>query len=983
MEPVEGQGRIVEGGVVVLLLLDLQLEGFQPGLGGVAPKGGQLGEGEGERFRGGRGRSRGGGGEKRPDGVCGCLREAGSDTRGGAIEGAGQRRARREIIRREGLDAVGHDQLLGQGIPPVGGADGGGGHAHQLLDAGGKGAVVRRAQAAVGGAEDQAIAGRQNAVQKPLAVLGAGIAVEAFRAMGEQVPGGPAGGARKGAVLQPEDGEDPAGQAVQLVEAAKQDLAAHRGAKARGVVELGLEPVEEGADIDFRGRRHVGQFAEEAAQGGGMIVVHRGVQQVVHGRGEAFGPRGGGGGLAPGVQVAGELGEPAEEFQQVGIVMGQIARQRMHEGAGGVLGGGRRAQPRAREVTIQGGPPGAGRIPGRAVGGIEPVGEARVADGLGELGEHRGLSGQIQPVLDGGEIQEIDEITGGMASEGQTQEREQGDGNRIGLAGGNGGQAHRQRVRVGPQDGLGERRVGVKVGDGHHHVFREEAGQFGEGPEQFVAEHLQLAARTVAAMDAEAGIRGLNAREQAGGCVRARGCGGRPLPADVGLQAVEQRHVRRKIGLAPIGDRPLGVVLRERFQQEERADGLLAERREERVGVAFVRRVGTGVGETGFQPVPARDVTEITERRQEQMEFDGLALVREHGEGADEQGIEAVRADDEQRGDGFRRGGGGGAELMEQAGRVGRGLGPAGETAPELTLPGLVGEGGGGEILTIKFPRRLVGVPAGRPIRAIPGVAVKLLGEELREGEPVPGREGGGGVETEVEGDLIHLRQELPAQALGGPEGMGPGKVSPDAARGEVPLEERARLEELEAHAETEFPGELDLQPVAQLRRRQQHGDGARNARARRQGRLARRGEPGAQGGEEVVVPGGKVELEAHARGKGGRTARRRVRRGRSGAPAAGRATIGADSFMAHSLPTRVGQRRTYPRLGRIIPGIGREGEGRPATHRRGAVLSGCARTAISANRLATGGRSTSFGGDETSPQRRWWLEVDRAAARI
>ena len=75
-----------------------------------------------------------------------------------------------------------------------------------------------------------------------------------------------------------------------------------------------------------------------------------------------------------------------------------------------------------------------------------------------------------------------------------------------------------------------------------------------------------------------------------------------------------------------------------------------------------------------------------------------------------------------------------------------------------MTLPGLVGEGGGGEILTIKFPRRLVGVPAGRPIRAIPGVAVKLLGEELRESETVTGREGGRGVETEVASDLIHFR---------------------------------------------------------------------------------------------------------------------------------------------------------------------------------------------------------------------------------
>ena len=49
-----------------------------------------------------------------------------------------------------------------------------------------------------------------------------------------------------------------------------------------------------------------------------------------------------------------------------------------------------------------------------------------MANRLGELREHRGLSGQIQPVLDGREIKEIDEVTGGMASKGQAEERKQG-----------------------------------------------------------------------------------------------------------------------------------------------------------------------------------------------------------------------------------------------------------------------------------------------------------------------------------------------------------------------------------------------------------------------------------------------------------------------------------------------------------------------------------------------------------------------------
>ena len=140
------------------------------------------------------------------------------------------------------------------------------------------------------------------------------------------------------------------------------------------------------------------------------------------------------------------------------------------------------------------------------------------------------------------------------------------------------------------------------------------------------------------------------------------------------------------------------------------------------------------------------------------MEFNGLALVREHGEGADEEGIEAVRADDKKRRDGFGQGRSSRAELVEEAGRVGRGFGATSEAAPELALPRFVREHGGGEIRTIKFPCCLIGVPAGRPIWPIAGVAVKLLGEELRESETVTGREGGRGVETEVASDLIHFR---------------------------------------------------------------------------------------------------------------------------------------------------------------------------------------------------------------------------------
>lgn len=193
------------------------------------------------------------------------------------------------------------------------------------------------------------------------------------------------------------------------------------------------------------------------------------------------------------------------------------------------------------------------------------------------------------------------------------------------------------------------------------------------------------------------------------------------------------------------------------------------------------------------------------------MEFDGFALVRKDREGLNEQGIEAVRADDKKRRDGFGQGRSSRAELAEQAGGVEWSFGATGEAAPELTLPHFVREHGGGELLCIELPCCLIGVPAGRPIWPIAGVAVELLGEELRESETVTGREGGRGIEAEVASDLIHFRQELPAQALGRPEGMGSGEISANVAGGEVPFEERARLEELEAHAEAEFAGELDL----------------------------------------------------------------------------------------------------------------------------------------------------------------------------
>ena len=77
--------------------------------------------------------------------------------------------------------------------------------------------------------------------------------------------------------MQTQNGEDPAGQAVQLVEAAEQNLATHRGPKAGGVVELRLEPVEDRSHIEGRARGHAGQFADQAAQGRGMVVVYFGV----------------------------------------------------------------------------------------------------------------------------------------------------------------------------------------------------------------------------------------------------------------------------------------------------------------------------------------------------------------------------------------------------------------------------------------------------------------------------------------------------------------------------------------------------------------------------------------------------------------------------------------------------------------------------------------------------------------------------------
>ena len=104
-------------------------------------------------------------------------------------------------------------------------------------------------------------------------------------------------------------------------------------------------------------------------------------------------------------------------------------------------------------------------------------------------------------MLDGREVQHFDQFTCSLAAQGKSQQFQQGDGDRVGLAGRDGSQPHMQWVWAGSQDRLGQRRIGIEVSDGHHDFVGLQAGDVLKSPQQFVAKDLQFAARAVAAVN--------------------------------------------------------------------------------------------------------------------------------------------------------------------------------------------------------------------------------------------------------------------------------------------------------------------------------------------------------------------------------------------------------------------------------------------------------------------------------------------------
>ena len=188
---------------------------------------------------------------------------------------------------------------------------------------------------------------------------------------------------------------------------------------------------------------------------------------------------------------------------------------------------------------------------------------------------------------------------------------------------------------------------------------------------------------------------------------------------------------------------------------------------------------------------------------------------------------------------------------------MGRGVGPGGYRVPEKALPGLVGLGGGGQGRREGAPRALIFCPAGRPVGALPRITVELPGEQFGEGETRAGSERLRRVVAELGGDAFDVGEQFPAEMVGAPEGVSPGKRVVGGGGGKMAFKVVGRGEELEAHAQAEIAGETGLQPVGELLRRHEHGDGAGNAGGRRQGGLTCGGEGRSQGGEQIFTAGG------------------------------------------------------------------------------------------------------------------------------
>ena len=121
------------------------------------------------------------------------------------------------------------------------------------------------------------------------------------------------------------------------------------------------------------------------------------------------------------------------------------------------------------------------------------------------------------------------------------------------------------------------------------------------------------------------------------------------MGADIGLETLEQAGVGGDGGVLIGRFRPLGVVGGKGFEQEEVSHRLLAEGGEQGMAVEFEAFAGGGGGYAGIKGATAGLIGQVPERRQQEVERDGVVALREGLQRAQQERIEQIRADHEER----------------------------------------------------------------------------------------------------------------------------------------------------------------------------------------------------------------------------------------------------------------------------------------------------------------------------------------------
>ena len=156
--------------------------------------------------------------------------------------------------------------------------------------------------------------------------------------------------------------------------------------------------------------------------------------------------------------------------------------------------------------------------------------------------------------------------------------------------------------------------------------------------------------------------------------------------------------------------------------------------------------VGRG-GDEGLEGLAAGLIGEVAERRELDVEVDFVAVVLEYLQRAQKERIEQVGTDDEDGRFCESADGTGGSRRVSgcSAGEllcgVRRNSGLAGQRVPKVALPALVVHRERVGLSLMGERDGATGTPRCGPVGAKAGIAIKLAGEELREGEAIAGRE--------------------------------------------------------------------------------------------------------------------------------------------------------------------------------------------------------------------------------------------------